>query len=452
MIRWVVQMIGPWKLPALVGALVCAIAAATHTPAIAQSAIDCTKPYTIRPGDTMRSIAIRAYGNDDYQGIWQANRATIGPDVNLIEVGDQLTIPCLGAAAPSDADTTTRDANFEPAPDLAKPNDDPASADQPRVEIVFNKSSAPKFIINVGIVDPLFVEIERQTDGRVTFVDPPTVDRDPRAQLQIVVEGRVDGAYVFNGHLNETHPLVQITMHPMIGGTAQQTAIALWRIHKEYFEAAGTFADVKLLGFIGAPPAHIWRVSDKPVDEREKLLNNNAWAVPYFDGLDTRGAAAVREENADRIERLDGTPGMPPATYALAHGAARAVGVWTENRTVTEIDGGVYVPTFSLIISKEKWDQIGDADKATIERLTGEALAIRSSVWDDFDDGHKQEMLREGLNIVKADFEVLAELQDRARVGWEAWMAAADAKGVAGFEALEAFFREMKILKAQYPR
>ena len=424
------------------------------TNAAAQSRIDCTKPYTIRAGDTLRSIAIRAYGNDNYQRIWNANRRVVGRNADRINVGDRLTIPCAPGTRAAVRDLTERTdvggANFEPAPDL-KTTVDPAISNQRRVEIVFNKSSAPKFIINVGIIDPLFAEIERATDGRVTFVDPEQTNRDPRAQWKLVVDGKVDGAYVFNGHLVKTHPLVQITMHPMIGGTAQQTAVALWRVHRAHFEKANTFADVKLLGFIGAPPAHIWRVSDAPVDEREKLINNNAWAIPYFDGLDTRGAKAVREENAERIDRLDQTPGMPPATYALAHGAARAVGVWTANRTVTEIDGGVYVPTFSLIISKEKWEQIGDADKAIIENLTGEALALRSSAWDAFDDGHKQEMLRQGLKIVKADFEVLAELQDRARIGWEAWMAAADGLGIGGYEALEAFFREMKKLKDGLP-
>ena len=429
--------------------------AAFGTDSMAQRSIDCKQAYVIRPGDTLRSIAVRATGRDDYREIWDLNRSRIGNDPNKITVGDRLQIPCPPNARSDANDQTnganTAGANFEPAPDLARRDATQTNADQPNVVIVFNKASAPKFIINVGIIDPLFAEIERETAGRVTFVDPETIDRDPESQLQLVTSGTIDGAYIFNGHLSATHPLVQITLHPMIGGTAQQTAVALWRVHKQHFEDAGTFADVKLLGFIGAPPAHIWRVSDAPVDERERLINNNAWAVPYFDGLDTRGAKAVRAENAERIERLDGTDGMPPATFALAHGAARAVGVWTDARTVTEIDGGVYVPTFSVFISKEKWDQIGDDDKRTIERLTGEALALRSAAWDAFDNGHKAEMLRQGLKIAKADFEVLAELQDRARLGWEAWMAAADAKGISGYKALEAFFREMKALKIAYP-
>ena len=423
--------------------------------AFAQRSIACDQPYTIRPGDTLRSIAIRAYGSDDFQQLWNDNRATIGNDPNRIEVGDRLQLRCPAGERRTGSATETpaavNGANFEPAPDIDATKRKAANADQPKVEIVFNKASAPKFIINVGIIDPLFAEIERATEGRVTFVDPEVVDRDPENQLNLVLSGQADGAYIFNGYLKESHPLVQITMHPMVGGTAQQTATALWRVHQQHFASARTFGNVKLLGFIGAPPAHIWRVSDVPVDEREKLVNNNAWAIPYFDGLDTRGATAVREENAERIERLDQTPGMPPATYALAHGAARAVGVWTANRTVTEIDGGVYVPTFSVFISKDKWNQIGAADRATIERLTGEALALRSAAWDAFDNGHKRQMLDQGLKIVKADLDVLAELQDRARIGWELWMAAADKKGVSGYEALEAFFREIRELKVQYP-
>lgn len=439
----------------------------------AQAQSACGGEYVIRAGDTLSRIARRIYTDDDTLKLYNLNRDRIGGNPNLIEVGMILRIPC-SLTASAEQVQAIEGANFQPAPDVQTPplgstdgqetentetalatpteQSDPAAA-KPKtaVQIVFNKASAPKFILNVGIIDPLLEDIEKATQGRVTFVDPPTVNRDPRVQYDLVANGTVDGGYQFNGHIAQSHPLVQITMHPMIGGTAQQTAVALWRVYDQHFRAANHFDDVQLLGFIAAPPAHIWRITDAPVNEQEQLVNNNAWAVPYFDGLDTRGAKAVRIENAERVRQLEETPGLAPATYALAHGAARAVGIWNQNRTVTEIDGGLYVPTFSVFISKSKWQQISPQDQQAIEALMGEALAQRSVVWDAFDNRHKSEMLEQGLNIVEADFELLAELQDRARVAWEDWIKVADADGISGFKAIEAFFAEMETLKKEFP-
>ncbi|MEO0361188.1 MAG: LysM peptidoglycan-binding domain-containing protein [Pseudomonadota bacterium] len=420
----------------------CLALAATPEAADAQARIACGADYVVVRGDTLFVIAERAYGPSRLGDLYEVNRDRIGPNPDRLDVGDRLRVPCLDDGG---------GVGFEQAPEITVEEPvRPAPGGQP-VEIVFNKASAPGFILNVGIVDPLFDDIERATEGRVRFIETTSPNRDPEAQMALVASGAVDGAYMFNGYLADTHPLVQITMHPMMGGTALQTAMALWRAHDRHFEAAGEFDDVHLLGFVGAPPAHIWRVSDEPVDEREELSGNNAWTVPYFEGLDTRGARAVRSENAERIRLLDETPGLPPATYALAHGAARAVGVWTNARTVTEIDGGVYAPTFSVFISREKWDAIAPADRLAIERLSGEALALRSAAWDAFDNGHKAEMLRQGLNIVQPDLALLSELQDRARANWEVWIETADASGVDGYAAIQFFFDEIDRLRSQYP-
>ncbi|MEO0912834.1 MAG: hypothetical protein AAFY59_07575, partial [Pseudomonadota bacterium] len=179
-------------------------------------------------------------------------------------------------------------------------------------------------------------------------------------------------------------------------------------------------------------------------------VGNNAWAVPYFEGLDTRGAQAVRAEAAERIARLDTTPGMPPATYALAHGAARAVGVWTESRRVTEIDGGVYAPAFSVILNKDVWESISAYDKEAITSISGEALSLRSLRWDDFDNGHKAEMLAGGLELVPASPRLLAELQDNARASWEEWIRTADAEGISGFQSSRYFVDQVEALKTRF--
>ena len=52
--------------------------------------------YTVQAGDSLFSIAQRAYGNGaDWPIIYSANKQTIGPNPNVIRTGEVLTIPTL---------------------------------------------------------------------------------------------------------------------------------------------------------------------------------------------------------------------------------------------------------------------------------------------------------------------------------------------------------------------
>ena len=66
--------------------------------------------YVVQPGDTLSSIA-SGY-SATWQEVYEANRATIGPDPNLLQVGQRLTIPGVGSGGggtptPPDSGSTT---------------------------------------------------------------------------------------------------------------------------------------------------------------------------------------------------------------------------------------------------------------------------------------------------------------------------------------------------------
>lgn len=68
----------------------------------AAMAQEACKSYRVAPGDTLLKIAQKAYGNDKYRMIYEANTDRIGSNPNLIEVGSLLRLPC--------ADGTTAEA------------------------------------------------------------------------------------------------------------------------------------------------------------------------------------------------------------------------------------------------------------------------------------------------------------------------------------------------------
>jgi hypothetical protein len=52
--------------------------------------------YTVRPGDSLSSIASHAYGNHaDWPAVWWANRRKV-PNPNVISVGERLVLPASG--------------------------------------------------------------------------------------------------------------------------------------------------------------------------------------------------------------------------------------------------------------------------------------------------------------------------------------------------------------------
>jgi nucleoid-associated protein YgaU len=53
-----------------------------------------TDEYTVQPGDTLRSIADRVYGDaTQWSRVYEANRDTIGDDPDTIRLGTSLRIP-----------------------------------------------------------------------------------------------------------------------------------------------------------------------------------------------------------------------------------------------------------------------------------------------------------------------------------------------------------------------
>lgn len=345
----------------------------------------------------------------------------------MIFIGQQLTIPCLSGDVTIQISNVTNDGD-----DI--------------LVFTFNKTSAPAFVMNSGIIDLYLQEITEVTEGRVTFIDPPVMNRDGMVQLDLVTSGAVDGAYIFNGYLADSHPLLQLPMLPLMGGSAEQTAVSLWRLHEKYLADTGYFDDAQLLGFVASPTAHIWRLNDAPVMVNENISDQNDYRVPYFEGLDTRGPAVVQEENKAMLAEFDeATNGS--RTFFLAHGAARAAGLWDETRTVTEVNNGLYTPTFSVVLSNDAWARISDEDQAAILEVSGEAFAKRSASWDAFDNGHRQHMIDTGLNIVKADDALLAELEIEAATRAAPWIATATALGIPAADAIADYRADLDSLQ-----
>lgn len=390
--------------------------------------IQCDNRYNVVRGDTLSGIALRSYGSLVYQPIFNTNVDVIGTNPDMIHPDQSLLIPCLNddgsvVAARFDQEALTPD----------------------RVVLTFNRASAPPFIINSGIIDGYLADITAATEGRVNFVDPEVVNRDHAAQYELVTSGQVDGAYVLNSTIAQQQPLLQLPMMPMFGGSAEQTAVSLWRLHEAFLAETDYFSEAQLLGFVSAPAAHIWRDRSLPVTAGENIAYKNAYHNPYFQGLDTRGPAAMRAEFAARPAPSNNEP----EAHFLAHGAALAIGLWQEgsNISVMEVDNGLYTPTFSVVLSNDAWAQISKDDQEAILALSGEALATRSKAWDAFDNAFRAKMLELGLEFEKADRALLDDLWLSHVADLNGWMSMMDSYGVSGIAAMNKYLADLRSLE-----
>lgn len=398
-----------------------------------QGSVACGQPYSVVSGDSLSRISLKAYGSTVYQPIYSANAAAIGSDPDRIFIGQQLIIPCLGS-----------EATVEAAADLTPD----ATTSTEKIVLTFNKASAPPFVLNSGIINGYLDDITAATEGRVTFVDPEVINRNHDEQLDLITSGQVDGAYVLNATIADEHPLLQLSMLPMFGGSAEQTAVAMWYLHHEHLDKADYFTEAEILGFVSAPAAHIWHKNGVPITAASEVTGKNAYHAPYFLGLDTRGPQAMREEFR-ALEAKMSAEGEETPIYFMAHGAAMAIGLWSENAefAVMEVDNGLYTPTFSVMLSNEAWARISPADQEAIRAVSGEALARRSAAWDTFDNSFRSVMFERGLVWEKADRALTESLWQASRDALMAWMWYADGIGVSSSTAIESYVQDLRELE-----
>lgn len=111
------QVHGANKVPDRGTAGATALAGQIHTDALVIHH-EQARHYTVRPGDTLSSIAQRFYGNPaDWRGLYQANRSVIR-NPNVIDPGEVLSVPyqlpasSSGTSAPAGSTVLTTSASL----------------------------------------------------------------------------------------------------------------------------------------------------------------------------------------------------------------------------------------------------------------------------------------------------------------------------------------------------
>jgi len=156
-----------------------------------------------------------------------------------------------------------------------------------------------------------------------------------------------------------------------------------------------------------------------------------------------RTGAAIVPGPAVRMHEII-SKGVVDAFCCIEYGDLNAFKVIQYVGAVTEVEGAVFSPKFSVFMSAAKWAQISAADRAAIMNISGEALARRSAGIDEGNAALKKKYIADGGIVVPATPAFNAELKAAWKPLVEQWMADAAKLGVNGREALDFYLAEAK--------
>jgi TRAP-type C4-dicarboxylate transport system substrate-binding protein len=317
----------------------------------------------------------------------------------------------------------------------------PAAAE---TKILFNVFTPPSSEISQKIIYPWLKEIERVTEGRVKIVIPPQNMAAPPEQMNMVKTGVADGAFMFNAFLQKSHPALQLGFLPGTMHTALADGVAYWRTYEKFIAPKHPVNEVKLLGFFANPPGHLYNMEKKPIQSIADMKGKKTWSLPGLtaSAIGATGASVVPGPAVRMYEIV--SKGVVDHFCCIDYGDMQAYKVLQYVGAVTEVEGGVFSPKFSVFVNTAKWNSLSPKDQAAIMKISGEALARRAGLNDEHNESVKKDYLAHGGIIVKASPEFNAALKKTWQPLFDAWIASANKEGVDGKAALAYFMSEAK--------
>lgn len=146
----------------------------------------------------------------------------------------------------------------------------------------FSSFEPPVAFITSQILTPWAEEVSQASEGTLHIEMYPggTLGRDPATQLNLVLSGVADIAWIVPGYTPGRFDQATVTELPFLVPSAEAGSVAAARMLDRGVWSGGGFDDVKVLGLFVTSPGHL--ASTSPVNELGDVA-----------GLSIRGAGPV---------------------------------------------------------------------------------------------------------------------------------------------------------------
>ncbi len=307
--------------------------------------------------------------------------------------------------------------------------------------------ASPKHHINSMIMPGWKKMVEEASQGRieVEISHPPKMP--PPRVFDRVASGVADAGWSLHDYTPGRFKLAELPELPFWGASATHIAMAHWRTHQKYFVKAGEHRGVKLLGFMvttgGVFQTKFPLQTLADLQGRKfRVPGGVAKVVAQRLGIVPVGAPAPKVYTMLQQGVVDGVL-MPPET-------AKTFRLMEVTKHMTLVPEGLYYSGFYLIMNQGAFDKLAKQDRDAVMRALGEAFVRMSGkVWDEADPPVIELAKQNGVKVQTASAEMRAALKSKLGGFNEAWVAAANKKGVDGQAALAYFAAQLKALKSE---
>jgi TRAP-type C4-dicarboxylate transport system substrate-binding protein len=249
--------------------------------------------------------------------------------------------------------------------------------------LVFSSWVPPTHNINVQMLPKMIEMIEEATDGRVTGEVRMGI-APPPAQMDLVLDGAVDVAYVFHGYQPGRFVSYKLVELPGVDTTAEAASVAYWNLFENHLAELNEHRGVKVIGLHTHGPGQL---------HTSAKINSLADMA----GLKLRMPGGVASDVGTAL----GTTGIqvpaPKVYETLASNTADGVMMTIDSRQgfrltevaphYFEIPGGFFRGSFAYIMNEDVFaDLPEDLQTALEEKVFGEPISRMSgAVWDEGD-------------------------------------------------------------------
>ena len=300
--------------------------------------------------------------------------------------------------------------------------------------VIFNCFFPAKHYVCTVMLPELKNRIETATEGRVKVNVPPKSLAAPPDQYDGVVGGVMDGALQFNAFIANKVPGIQFSLLPFVGGTrAEVASAALWDTYQEFFADKNEYGDAKLISVYASSGNEFYSMNDKPIETLEDIGSRKMWGLPgvVANTLKGTGSSVVAGPAVQMLEII--SKGVVDGYAGVPWGSVRAFKIADYTKSATELENKLFQPTFSFLISREKWDKFSAEDQAAIMDVMGaDFAAFAGSVQDDANDTARTAMIEAGIEVVEGSKELENGLRALGQPMTDAWIAKASEMGVDG--------------------
>ena len=295
----------------------------------------------------------------------------------------------------------------------------------------------PSHLLVADVTMPLCKDIEQATQGRVKCNLLPKAVVAPPQTLDAVKDGLADLSFIVHGYTPGRFALTDVAEFPFMGDTSEAVSVAYQRLYDKVLAKQDEHKGVHVLAVFTHGPGQIYNTK-RPVNSLKDL-----------EGLKIRVGGGLVNEVAKVLGTVPMLKPAPESYELLSQGVADGLFFPKESpisfklipliKHVTYVPGGLYNVSFALVMNPAKWSQISEADRAAINKLSGEALARRAGqAWDATDAKGEKAVRDANIPIVIANAQFVAEIKSKTAGLEQAWFDKVKAKGVDGAAALAA--------------